>query len=208
MPSHIPPHSWEWKCDFRVALLARTFPSLCRGCEPKARVVTNSKVSTWSRNFNWSSTYSWTTWNFQGRNSRCCKCNFWKSQNHLEKDCRSTCFCWKWTMECSKHEKRISCQIWSYFNNWIVITFDLANKGQPINWCSILLILLLVESTRWTECQKRATTNPISSKTKADSCYLRLIIDILFRKWFLLSKVPSVKIITPKEPMSPTNQEC
>jgi hypothetical protein len=27
----------------------------------------------------------------------------------------------------------------TYFNNQIVITFDLANKGQPVNWCSIVL---------------------------------------------------------------------
>ncbi len=73
------------------------------------------KANMWSRNFHWLGTYSWTTWNFQGRSSRCCKCNFWGSQNHLEKDCRSTCFCWKWTMECSKHERGISCKICSYF---------------------------------------------------------------------------------------------
>jgi hypothetical protein len=28
------------KCDFQASLLARTFASLCLGCEPKARVVT------------------------------------------------------------------------------------------------------------------------------------------------------------------------
>jgi len=26
-----------------------------------------------------------------------------------------------------------------YFNNQIAITFDLANKGQLVNWCSIVL---------------------------------------------------------------------
>jgi hypothetical protein len=27
----------------------------------------------------------------------------------------------------------------TYLNNQIVITFDLANKGQLVNWCSIVL---------------------------------------------------------------------
>jgi hypothetical protein len=35
-----------------------------------------------------------------------------------------------------------------YFNNRIAITFDLANKGQPINWCSVVLTKLLVGLTR------------------------------------------------------------
>jgi hypothetical protein len=26
-----------------------------------------------------------------------------------------------------------------YFNNQIAITFDLANRGQPVNWCSTVL---------------------------------------------------------------------
>jgi hypothetical protein len=34
----------------------------------------------------------------------------------------------------------------AYFNNSIAITFDLVNKGQPINWCFIMLTQLLVES--------------------------------------------------------------
>jgi len=38
-----------------------------------------------------------------------------------------------------------------YFSNWIVITFDLANKGQFVNWCSIVLTKLLVELTRLTK---------------------------------------------------------
>jgi hypothetical protein len=49
--------------------------------------------------------------------------------------------------------------------------------------------------------------NPISSKTKANNCYLRSILDILFRKWFPLSEVPSPKTKTLEEPMSPTSQE-
>jgi hypothetical protein len=36
----IPSHSQERKCDSWVALLARTFPCLCFGCKPKAKVVT------------------------------------------------------------------------------------------------------------------------------------------------------------------------
>jgi len=72
----------------------------------------------------------------------------------------------------------------------------------------MVLTQLLVELTRWMERQKRATTNLIFNETKAYNCYLGLIIDILFRKWFPLSKVPSLKTITPKEPMSPANQEC
>jgi hypothetical protein len=54
-------------------------------------------------------------------------------------------------MECSVHERGISCEICShfanslleerlaYFNNRNIITFDLANRGQLVNWCSIML---------------------------------------------------------------------
>ncbi len=41
----------------------------------------------------------------------------------------------------------------AYFNNRIAITFDLANIGQPINCCSIVLTQLLVELTHWTKCR-------------------------------------------------------
>ncbi len=34
-----------------------------------------------------------------------------------------------------------------YFNNQIAITFDLANRGQPVNQCFIMLTQLLVELT-------------------------------------------------------------
>jgi hypothetical protein len=36
-----------------------------------------------------------------------------------------------------------------YFSNRIIITFDLANRGQPINCCSIMLTQLLVKLTCW-----------------------------------------------------------
>jgi hypothetical protein len=39
--------------------------------------------------------------------------------------------------------------------------------------------------------------NPISSKTKANNCYLRPILDILFKKWFPLFEVPSPRTTTP-----------
>ncbi len=39
----------------------------------------------------------------------------------------------------------------TYFNNQIVITFDLINRGQLVNWCSIMLTQLLVELIRWIE---------------------------------------------------------
>jgi hypothetical protein len=68
-----------------------------------------------------------------------------------------------------------------------------------------VLTQLLVELTRWIECQKKAVTNLVSSKTKVDNCYLRSILDILFRKWFPLFEVPSLRITTLEEPMSPTN---
>jgi hypothetical protein len=37
----------------------------------------------------------------------------------------------------------------AYFNNKIAKTFDLANKGQPINWCSTMLTQLLIELPCW-----------------------------------------------------------
>jgi hypothetical protein len=36
----IPSHSQKCKCDSQIAFLAYTFPCLCLGCKPKARVVT------------------------------------------------------------------------------------------------------------------------------------------------------------------------
>ncbi len=38
----------------------------------------------------------------------------------------------------------------TYFNNMIAITFDLANKIQLVNWCSMVLTQLLVELIHWT----------------------------------------------------------
>ncbi len=112
-------------------------------------------------------------------------------------------------MECSLHEGRISCQICShfanflskkvaYFNNMIVITFNLANMGRHVNQCSIVLNQLLVELICQIKHQKKATTNPISSKTKANNYYSKHIQDIMFRKWFPLSEVPSPRIVTHK----------
>jgi hypothetical protein len=64
----------------------------------------------------------------------------------------------------------------------------------------------LVEWTHWNECQKNTTINPIFSKTKVDNCWSRHILDILFKKWFLLSKVLSLRTITLEEPnYQPTN---
>jgi hypothetical protein len=79
----------------------------------------------------------------------------------------------------------------AYFNNQIVITFDLANRGQPINWCSIMLTQLLVELICWIEHQKKAIVNPISNQTKIDNYYSKPILDIPFRKWFSMFDVPS-----------------
>jgi hypothetical protein len=95
----------------------------------------------------------------------------------------------------------------AYFNNKIAITFDLANRGQLGNWCFIGLTQLLVELTHWIECHKKVITNPISSKSEEDNCYLGPILDILFRKWFLLFEVPSPRIATLEEIMSPASQE-
>jgi hypothetical protein len=39
----------------------------------------------------------------------------------------------------------------TYFNNQIVITFDLINRGQLVKWSSIMLTQLLVELIRWIE---------------------------------------------------------
>ncbi len=49
--------------------------------------------------------------------------------------------------------------------------------------------------------------HPVSSKTKANNCYLRPILDILFKKWFPLFEMPSPKTKTLEEPISPTSQK-
>jgi hypothetical protein len=59
------------------------------------------------------------------------------------------------------HEGRISSHICShcanylstrmtliYFSNKIATTFDLVNKIQPINWCSIVFTEMLVKLTK------------------------------------------------------------
>ncbi len=56
---------------------------------------------------------------FPKKNSRCCKCNFWGNKNHLKKNYKSTCLCWEWTMECSVHERGISCEICNHFINYL-----------------------------------------------------------------------------------------
>ncbi len=83
----------------------------------KTRGWKNPRTSVWLKKFDWLSTYSWATWNFPRRCSRCYKCNIWRRKNHFEEDYKSTCFCGKWTMECSSHERRISCEICSHFAN-------------------------------------------------------------------------------------------
>jgi hypothetical protein len=77
-----------------------------------------------------------------------------------------------------------------YFNNRIAITFDLANRGQPINWCSIVLTHLLVKPTCWIEHHKKVAVKLDYSKTKIDNYYSGPILDILFRKRFPISDVP------------------
>jgi hypothetical protein len=64
----------------------------------------NPRTSVSSKKYNRLDIYSWTTLDLKGRNNRCYKCNLWKNKNHFEKDCKSTCLCWKWIMECSSHE--------------------------------------------------------------------------------------------------------
>jgi hypothetical protein len=47
----------------------------------------------------------------------------------------------------------------------------------------------------------------VFSKTKVDNCYLKPILNILFRKWFPISDVPSLRTTTPEKLVSLTNQE-
>jgi hypothetical protein len=106
----------------------------------------NPRTSAWSRNFNWLNIYSWTTWDFQGRNNRCYKCNLWRSKNCFEKYYKSN---EQWRVICMKEEFHARFAIilqlfyqreWlMYFSNKIAITLDLTNKRQLMNWCSMIL---------------------------------------------------------------------
>jgi len=66
---------------------------------------------------------------------------------------------------------------------------------------------LLVEFTRWIKCQKKVATILVPNKTKANNNYLVPNLDVLFRKWFPLFEMPSLKTTSLEEPMSPTNQK-
>jgi hypothetical protein len=59
-----------------------------------------------------------------------------------------------------------------------------------------MLIQFLVELICKIKCQKKVATNVIFSKTKANNCYLRPILDIMFQKWFPLFEVPSPRTTT------------
>jgi hypothetical protein len=65
----------------------------------------------------------------------------------------------------------------------------------------------LVGLTHWIKRQKKATTNPIFNKTKENNWYSRLILNILFKKWFLLFEVPSLRTKTLEKPLSLINQK-
>ncbi len=70
-----------------------------------------------------------------------------------------------------------------------------------------MLTQLLAKQTHWTKHQKKAIVNLVSSKTKVDNCYSGHILNILFRKWFPLFKMPSLRTITLEEPISPNSHD-
>jgi hypothetical protein len=47
----------------------------------------------------------------------------------------------------------------------------------------------------------------VATKTKANNYYLGHILNIVFRKWFFLFKVPSARTTIPEKSISPTSQE-
>jgi len=50
----IPSHSWKCKCDSRVLFLTFTFPCICFGHEPKAKVETflhYIHILSWRKNY-------------------------------------------------------------------------------------------------------------------------------------------------------------
>jgi hypothetical protein len=47
--------------------------------------------------------------------------------------------------------------------------------------------------------KKKTLANPVLSKTKADIYYSKPILDIMFRKWFPLSEMPSLIVTTPEK---------
>jgi len=91
----------------------------------------------------------------------------------------------------------------AYFNNHIIITFDLANRVRLIKWCSIVSTQMLVVLTRWIERQKKVATNLALGKSKYATCYLRPVSNVLLRKWFPLPRAPSPCLTTQDEPMLP-----
>jgi hypothetical protein len=70
-----------------------------------------------------------------------------------------------------------------------------------------MLTQFMVELIRWIECQKKAATNVVFSKTKAYNCYLGPILDMMFTMWFHLYEVPSPRTTTLEELVSLASQE-
>jgi hypothetical protein len=78
---------------------------------------------------------------------------------------------------------------------------------RPVNWSFIVLTQLLVKLTHYIECRKKATAKLFSSKTKANNCYSKPILDILFRKRFPLFHMLSPRTTTLEELASLASQE-
>jgi len=69
-----------------------------------------------------------------------------------------------------------------------------------------MLTQLLVELTCWGKRKKKVTINLVSSKFKVNNYYSRPILDVLFRMWFPLFEVPSLRTITLEELVSLASQ--
>ncbi len=116
-------------------------------------------------------------------------------------------------MECNSYERGGSTSICNYFanylpnrqlaqsNNRITITFDLANRVQPI-----VFIHMLIELSQWTQCQKKIVPSLALGNNKVATCYSRPILDVLFWKWFPFFRAPSPNTTTHDEHVRPTCQ--
>lgn len=129
-------------------------------------------VVTWVSH--WLGTYSRTIWNFQGRSSRCCKCNFWGSQNRLEKDWCINLLDLSSTTSCCNSSSSIGLDVRTSFGyssatSWSIISTSSFKSKISMTYGASIVVEIIVFLRKL-----RATSN--SSSNSLFLCYCSKIL--------------------------------